>query len=113
MNNTLASFETGEPGRSSRGMWWTYKATQNGTLKVEVANPTDGTTAYTWRYTAAFKSTSTDVTALGAAVAQDGYMNDYWPVLNFAVVAGETYKIRAASYADSQYGRYRLKVTLN
>lgn len=114
LDNTRAGAEAGEPGKPSHGMWWTYTATNGGTLKVEILAPTDAATAYGWRYTAAYRTTSTDVATLAAATKwEDGYMNDYAPILNIPLTAGQTYKIRAASYDVSMYGRYRLKLTLS
>ena len=90
----------------------TVMAPANGTLNVQVLAPSDGVNFYRYRYTAVYRTTSTDVTALGAAVQTAGYTGDYNPVLNFAVTAGQTYKIRAAANGSNS-GRYRLQLTLS
>lgn len=110
VDNTRAGAEPSEPTPSDYGMWWTYTPTTSGNLRVEVLAPADGLNYTRYRKLYAYRTTSTDVTATGAYIARDQYTGDYDPIINVAVVAGQTYKIKMTT-AAGQFGRYRMKFT--
>lgn len=114
VDNTYAHYEPGETYTPDGSMWWTYTATTTGNVTVEVIRPTDGTNFPTYPFLRAWKTTTTDVTALGTFYAGNTSSGGLNPIFTMATTAGETYKIRVSisnSRSTSYRGDYRLKVT--
>lgn len=114
VDNTYAHYEPGETDTPDGSMWWTYTATTTGPVTVEVIRPTDGTAFPTYPFLRAWRTTTTDVTALGAFYAGNTSSGGLNPIFTMATTAGETYKIRVSvsnSRSTSYRADYRLKVT--
>lgn len=109
LDNTYAGPEPGEPANSSGSMWWTMVAPRTAFYEVRVVAATDGTAPPQYQGLAAWATTTTDVTALGTARAEQYGSGGRPGILSFAASQGETIKIRISS--AGWYGKHRLRIT--
>lgn len=105
-DNTTATAETGEPGTSRKGRWWTLTVPRDASYTFTHIAPSGGGTALTNTTVAVWRTTTADVTTLGAEIASA------YDQVTIDGRAGQTYKIRISALSDNggYVGQFRLRV---